>query len=252
MIFALRLPVLILSFFLLAGCAGKPSGGSSAAAKTSFAQDLVDKSTGALEHFLAKDKDGGIAFLIENAAGIMIFPNVAKFGFLGSFKGGSGVSLARTERGWSYPVFTAMGGGGFGLQLGIKRGPVMIIYMSRALFDDAQEGKLALDARGGFTILNVSEGQDTSSLVHGLDAYMYVDWEGFYAGASVGGVGVTVREPLMESYYGVRNVTVEEVLYEGVRVNFGADALRGLLNRTRFEEKKKDGNDVPVLGSSLG
>ncbi|WP_187170346.1 lipid-binding SYLF domain-containing protein [Salidesulfovibrio onnuriiensis] len=242
-------------FMLLPGCAARKGGSShdaSSVSKTSFAQGLVDKSQTALKHFLANDPDQGIAFLMENAAGIMIFPNVAKFGFIGSVKGGSGVACARTNRGWSYPVFSAMGGGSFGLQLGIKRGPVLIVFMSRELFDDAREGGLSFDGRGGFTIFNISEGHDTSSLVAGVDAYMFVDWEGFYAGAAVGGVAVSGRAPLNDAYYGVDNVSPEEILYEGVRTNFGANGLRELLNGTRYEEKKKDGNHVPVLGSSMG
>lgn len=243
------LTVMLLLF--LTGCAGKSAGGPTASSKTIFAQGLVDSSTAVLEHFLSGDADNGIAFLVENAAGIMIFPSVAEFGYIGSFTGGSGVSCARTGSGWSYPTFMALGGGGFGLQLGIKRGPVMILFMSRELFDDARKGGMEFQARGGFTVLNVSEGQTTSSTVAGIDAYIFVDWEGFYAGASFGGMAVSEREPLNVAYYGVHDVTAEEILYDGVRVNFGADGLRGLLNETRHRKKKKDG-DIPVLGLSWG
>lgn len=227
---------------VVAGCGARRSAGQAdSGPKADLAQQVVDKSVRAMEDFMKRDPDHGVAFLVENAAGIMIFPSVGKVGFVAAFEGGTGVACAHTDRGWSYPSFMALSGASVGLQAGIKGGAVVLVFLSRELFEDALAGGVSYKLRGGLTIWNLSDGNTPWGLTRELDTVLLTDWDGFYAGASLGGAGLAGRTPLNEAYYGVNGIDAGDILFHSRHVNFGADSLRGLLDSMHLEQNKKDG-----------
>ena len=57
--------------------------------------------------------------MLRHSKGLAIM-TVVKAGLIFSAKGGQGVVVARTGRGWSGPSFIATGGAGWGLQIGAQ------------------------------------------------------------------------------------------------------------------------------------
>src|SRR5262245_63189093 len=60
------------------------------------------------------------AGLLKDAAGVAIFPNIIKAGFIIGGKHGRGVVLVRTTDGWSNPIFLTLTAGSIGWQIGAQ------------------------------------------------------------------------------------------------------------------------------------
>src|SRR5437764_1040235 len=82
-------------------------------------QQVVDESAAMLRAFRAMPERGIPAGVLGNARGLAII-KVIKVGFGFSGKGGEGVVVARTGRGWSGPSFIGTGGAGWGAQIGAQ------------------------------------------------------------------------------------------------------------------------------------
>ena len=57
--------------------------------------------------------------VLENAKCIAVVPRMVKAGFIFGGKHGRGVATCRTASGWSAPAFISVGGGSWGLQIGV-------------------------------------------------------------------------------------------------------------------------------------
>lgn len=84
------------------------------------AQQLVDKARLTFESVIAdKNMGDSLQALVKKAKGVLIYPQVLRGAFVFGISGGSGVMLARDERGqWAGPAYYTMGEASFGLQAG--------------------------------------------------------------------------------------------------------------------------------------
>ena len=82
-------------------------------------QDTVDRCAAIISQFQQMPEKAIPRDVLRRAKGLAIM-SVVKAGFIFSAKGGQGVVIARTPRGWSGPSFIATGGGGWGLQAGAQ------------------------------------------------------------------------------------------------------------------------------------
>jgi len=155
--------------------------------------------------------------ILGNADCVAVFPSVIKaaFGFGG--RGGSGVAVCRGPNGWSAPAFLNIGGGSFGLQIGVESTDYVMLFMTpesaRSLLDNnvklggslsvaagpvGREAEAATDARFKAQILSYSRSQ------------------GLFAGAAVEGAVIETDNDDMEEVYGP-NATAREVLFGAVK-----------------------------------
>ena len=74
--------------------------------------------------------------VLNNAAGVTIFPSTIKAGFIFGGHRGKGVVLARDpETGaWSAPAFLTLTGGSFGLQIGAQSVDLVLIVMNQRVW----------------------------------------------------------------------------------------------------------------------
>ena len=70
--------------------------------------------------------------ILGKAAGIAIFPNTVKAGFVFGGVRGRGLLSARGPSGWSSPAFLTLTGGSFGLQIGGQATDVILIINDNA------------------------------------------------------------------------------------------------------------------------
>lgn len=68
--------------------------------------------------------------LLESAKCIAIIPGEKQFAFVFGGDYGKGIATCRTSHGWSAPVFLAVGGGSFGLQIGGSSSDVVMVFMN--------------------------------------------------------------------------------------------------------------------------
>jgi len=74
-------------------------------------------------HAIMATPDKGIPEeVLSNAKCILVVPDLIKGGFIFGGKHGRGVASCRTPEGWSAPAFVTVGGGSWGLQIGVDAG----------------------------------------------------------------------------------------------------------------------------------
>ena len=91
---------------------------SLAAIANATEQDTVNRCAAIINQFQQMPEKAIPRDVLRQAKGLAIM-SVVKAGFIFSAKGGQGVVVAGTPRGWSRP-FVATGGGGWGLQAGAQ------------------------------------------------------------------------------------------------------------------------------------
>src|SRR5580765_1515053 len=68
--------------------------------------------------------------VLSNAKCILVVPNLIKGGFIFGGKHGRGVATCRTANGWSAPAFVSVGGGSWGLQIGVEGVDLVMLVMN--------------------------------------------------------------------------------------------------------------------------
>jgi SH3 domain-containing YSC84-like protein 1 len=192
-------------------------------------QDTVNRCAEIIRDFRQMPEKGIPRDVLRQAKGLAIM-SVVKAGFIFSAKGGQGVVVARTRRGWSGPSFIATGGGGWGLQIGAQVTDFVIVLNN----DKAVQAF----ARGG----NVTLGADLSAAAGPVGrtaggaiaptaaVYTYSRSKGLFAGVSLEGAVVGTQRQSNFDYYG-RPVRADEILTGLIAPPPGAAPLRRALGR---------------------
>ena len=82
-------------------------------------QDDVDQAVAIIQRFQDIPEQSIPRDVLRDAQGLAIM-TVVKAGFIFSGRGGSGIVIARTRKGWSGPSAIGTGGAGFGFQIGAQ------------------------------------------------------------------------------------------------------------------------------------
>lgn len=243
------------SLLLMAGCASKTTRGSEQ--DKAVAMELVDEAVQVLETSLEKDADGHLRQLLTDAKGVMVIPAMGDASLLVSFGGGNAVLLAKTDVGWTGPVFMSKGTVGYGLQAGVSKQRGLMVYMHE---DDVRYllstgAVLQGDARLTFLTTNYQY-NETPEFYESGDVFFVGERSGLYAGAGVDTGGFTDRVVLNEALTGVEGGGPRAILFEKKVQPEAARRLRELLTEAGIEgkameadasdtAKEKDGTEVP-------
>src|SRR5580658_2969648 len=68
--------------------------------------------------------------VLSNAKCIVVVPHLIKGGFVFGAEHGRGVATCRTPEGWSAPAFVSVGGGSWGLQIGVEGIDLVMLVMN--------------------------------------------------------------------------------------------------------------------------
>lgn len=208
----------------VAGGGALSAGGSARAAGL---QDAVDQAVTILRRFQSIPEQSIPAEVIRDAQGLAIL-HVIKAGFIFSGRGGQGVVVARTPKGWSGPSGITTGGAGFGFQIGAQLSEfVIVLNTPDAVKAFSKGGNVSL---GGD--LSVAAGPVGRSLGADITAkaavYTYSRSQGVFAGVSLEGT-VLIAEPKRNAaYYGV-HASPSDILSGKVVPPAGARILLGTL-----------------------
>src|SRR5271163_3181273 len=110
--------------------------------------DRMDRSVIVL-HSIMSTPDKGIPEEVLNGAKcILVVPDLIKGGFVFGGKHGRGVASCRTAEGWSAPAFVSVGGGSWGLQIGIEGVDLVMLVMNDRGLQHLLSSKFELTGEG--------------------------------------------------------------------------------------------------------
>ncbi len=192
-------------------------GGQSAAADdVQDARQLVERARLTFESFVADPYLGeNLRTLVNKARGVLIYPQVLRGAFIIGVSGGSGALLVRdlASGKWGGPAFYTIGEVSFGLQAGGDASEVVLV----ALTDRGVSALLAtsgkLGANASIALGPVGAGLSGATANLSVDIVSYSRNKGLYAGLSLEGAVVAVREALNTAYYG-KEVTPAQILIQ--------------------------------------
>jgi SH3 domain-containing YSC84-like protein 1 len=86
--------------------------------------------------------------VLDNAKCIMVVPRLVKGGFIFGAKHGRGVASCRTANGWSAPAFISVGGGSWGLQIGVEGVDLVMLVMNDKGLQHLLSSKFQISGEG--------------------------------------------------------------------------------------------------------
>ncbi|MGO9017180.1 MAG: YSC84-related protein [Syntrophobacteraceae bacterium] len=190
-------------------------------------QDDVDRAVTIIQAFRDIPEKSIPPEVLRDAKGLAII-TVIKAGFIVSGRGGSGVVVARTGKGWSGPSAIGTGGAGFGFQIGAEQTDFIFVLNTRdAVTAFSQGGNVQFG--GNMSVAAGPIGRTAEAGVTPVAAvYAYSRSKGLFGGISLEGTVIATRNEANANYYG-RSVTPGEILSGKVKVPAGARSLQKAL-----------------------
>jgi SH3 domain-containing YSC84-like protein 1 len=199
------------------------------ARNASAQQAIVEESAAALQKMRSSPRFARADFILEQARGVLIFPQLVKASLIVGGEGGSGVLVARKPDGtWSDPAFYSVGAPSLGLQLGYQRATVVLFIMDERTLERTMNASLTLGTKAGATLGYVDENGNTKANVVSANIYQLVDADGMFVGVSLDGYVMSTRQRHNREYYG-RPITPREILLNGASHKAEASILERAL-----------------------
>jgi lipid-binding SYLF domain-containing protein len=142
--------------------------------------------------------------LLKRAQGIAVIPHVVK-GALGiGGRYGKGLIAQRNADGsWGAPFFVEIGGGSFGLQLGVQATDLIMVFTNREGIQPILKGNLKIGADASATAGPVGRNAEVGTDILLKSAiYSYSRSKGLFAGVALDGAVLSLDDSANENVYG--------------------------------------------------
>jgi lipid-binding SYLF domain-containing protein len=155
-------------------------------------------------HAMANTPDKGIPEeALKSAKCIVVVPHLVKGGFIVGGEHGRGVATCRTPEGWSAPAFVSIGGGSWGLQIGVEGVDLVMLIMNDHGLQHLLSSKFEIggdaSASAGPIGRHASAGTDWKM---NTEALTYSRSKGIFAGITLDGAVVQADNDSTEAIYG--------------------------------------------------
>jgi len=165
--------------------------------------DRMQRSVDVLQSIMSTPDKGIPEEVLNGAKCVVIVPDLIKGGFVFGAKHGRGVASCRTPEGWSAPAFISVGGGSWGLQIGIEDiDLVMLVMNDRGLqhllsskFELTGEGSVAAGPVGRHASAGTDWKMNTEMLTYSRS-------KGLFAGLTLEGAVVEQDSDSTSAIYG--------------------------------------------------
>ena len=192
-------------------------------------QSDVDQAVAVIERFEAIPEKAIPPAVMRTARGLAIL-TVAKAGFIGSVRGGTGIVVARTDKTWSGPSAIGTGGIGVGFQAGAEVSELVIVLNTPAAVEAfAKGGNVTLSAALGAAAGPVGRTAEVGVAPQAA-IYTYSRSQGLFAGIALEGTVIASRDQANAEYYG-KPVTAKDILSGKVQPLDGAQKLQQVLSK---------------------
>ncbi len=199
------------------------------AARYSKEQALVDKARLTFESFQNDSSMGWFRDHLKDAKAVLIFPQVLKGAFVWGASGGSGVLVARNPQtgSWSDPAFYTIGSVSFGLQIGGQASQIVLLVMTQNGLDSLYSSHVKFG--GDVSVAAGPVGMGVGAPVT-ADFVAFARNKGLFAGISLNGAVVQIRNTYNREYYG-REVRPVDIIARNAVKNPGASELIDTIRR---------------------
>jgi SH3 domain-containing YSC84-like protein 1 len=211
------------------------------------AKQLVQKSKLTFDTFVANKEMGAFRDLLKRAKGVFISPQMLEGAFVFGVSGGSGVLVARDPGtgSWNGPAFYTIGEVSFGLQAGGKASEVVMLAMTDRGVNTLLSPSVKLGADVGVAAGPVGAGASAATANISADILTFALSKGLYAGISLEGAVVAVRNEWNGAYYSKPGVTPTDILIrkdvknpESGKLIAAVSKAAGSMKQTVAEPKK--------------
>jgi SH3 domain-containing YSC84-like protein 1 len=179
------------------------------------AQALVEKARLTFSGFMRDPNYSWLRDHIQDAQGVLIFPQVLKAGFIVGGAGGTGVFVARDQISgdWTEPAFYTLGSVSFGLQAGAEAAEVVMLAMSQRAVDSLLSSSFKLGGEATIALGPVGAGAKAHADIPSVtgDFISFSKAKGLYAGLNLEGAVIAVRDSLNTAFYG-RDVSPMDII----------------------------------------
>jgi lipid-binding SYLF domain-containing protein len=185
-------------------------GSLSLAGASAFAssdrQDSLDRlqmSTEVLQSIMNAPDKGIPDEVIKGAKCLVVIPHLIKGGFVVGAEHGRGIASCRTADGWSAPAFVSIGGGSWGLQIGVEGVDLVMVVMNDNGLQHLLSSKFQISgdasASAGPVGRHASAGTDWTL---NTEILTYSRSRGIFAGITLNGAVVEQDVDSTRSIYG--------------------------------------------------
>jgi lipid-binding SYLF domain-containing protein len=172
----------------------------------------MQKSVDVLHSIMATPDKGIPEEVLSNAKCMVVVPDLIKGGFIIGGKHGRGVASCRTPEGWSAPAFVSVGGGSWGLQIGIEGVDLVMLVMNDRGLQHLLSSKFALTGEGSVAAgpvgRHASAGTDWKM---NTELLTYSRSKGVFAGLTLEGAVVEQDNDSTRAIYG-KHMTFRNIL----------------------------------------
>jgi lipid-binding SYLF domain-containing protein len=187
--------------------------------------DRLQKSVDVLHAIMSTPDKGIPEEVLSGAKCILVVPDLIKGGFIFGGKHGRGIASCRTSDGWSAPAFVSVGGGSWGLQIGIEGVDLVMLVMNEQGFQHLLSSKFELTGEGSVAAgpvgRHASAGTDWKM---NTEILTYSRSKGVFAGLTLEGAVVEQDNDSTHAIYG-KHMTFRNILSGKVSTPASADAF---------------------------
>jgi SH3 domain-containing YSC84-like protein 1 len=188
---------------LLAGAVALTTGNLWAASGLQDSTERLRISSDTLEAMINAPDKGIPEEVVNNAKCIVVVPHLVKGAFVIGGQHGRGVATCRTKEGWSAPAFISIGGGSWGLQIGVEGVDLVMLVMNDNGLQHLLSGKFQVgadaSASAGPIGRHASAGTDWKM---DSEILTYSRSKGVFAGISLDGAVVEQDKDSTRAIYG--------------------------------------------------
>src|SRR5580658_742035 len=165
--------------------------------------ERMQKSVDVLQSIMSTPDKGIPDEVLSNAKCILVVPDLIKGGFIIGAKHGRGVASCRTPEGWSAPAFVSVGGGSWGLQIGVEGVDLVMLVMNDHGFQHLLSSKFQIggDASASAGPVGRHASADTDWKLNS-EILTYSRSKGLFAGITLDGAVVEQDADSTRAIYG--------------------------------------------------
>jgi len=206
--------------------------------------DRLQRSVTVLHAIMATPDKGIPEEVLSNAKCILVVPDLIKGGFVFGGKHGRGVATCRTPEGWSAPAFVSVGGGSWGLQIGIEDVDLVMLVMNDQGMQHLLSSKFELTGEGSVAAgpvgRHASAGTDWKM---NTEMLTYSRTKGVFAGLTLEGAVVEQDNDSTHAIYG-KHMMFRNILSGKAATPRSADAFLKAVSeagqQAKIAEAKED------------
>jgi lipid-binding SYLF domain-containing protein len=209
-------------------------------------QDTVKRlqsSVDVLQAIMATPDKGIPEEVLSNAKCILVVPDLIKGGFIFGGKHGRGVASCRTAEGWSAPAFVSVGGGSWGLQIGVEGVDLVMLVMNDQGFQHLLSSKFQLTGEGSVAAgpvgRHASAGTDWKM---NTEMLTYSRSKGVFAGLTLEGAVVQQDDDSTRAIYS-KNMKFHNILSGKASTPKSADAFLKAVSEAGQQAKIAEANE---------